>query len=62
MSSAQLLISIVYVIVLAVPAQKLLRRAGYSPWLAILAVIPVVNLVALWVFAYAHWPTRRRVL
>jgi len=61
MSVVQLFIAIIYVVVLVVPARKLLRRAGYNPWLAILAAIPLINLVALWVFAYARWPTRRRV-
>lgn len=62
MSNTQLLFALVYVVVLVVPAQKLLHRAGYTRWLAILAIIPVVNLIALWVFAFAHWPTRRRVM
>jgi uncharacterized membrane protein YhaH (DUF805 family) len=35
---------------------RVLRRAGYSSWWALLVLVPLVNLVALWVFAYVRWP------
>lgn len=35
---------------------RVIGRAGYSPWWALLVLVPLVNLVALWVFAYARWP------
>lgn len=54
--------TVVYALILIVPTVKILQRAGYSPWLSILAIIPVVNIVAYWVFAFARWPTRRRTL
>jgi hypothetical protein len=34
-----------------------IRRAGFSPWWALLGLIPVVNIGMLWVFAYAKWPS-----
>jgi hypothetical protein len=46
-------------LLLAVPlllASRVVRRAGYSPWWALLLLVPLVNLVALWLFAYARWP------
>ena len=39
-----------------VPAARILRRAGLSLWWSIFFVIPVVNVVAVWVFAYSRWP------
>ena len=33
-----------------------IAKAGFSPWWALLGVVPLVNLVMLWVFAYAKWP------
>jgi len=47
-------------LLLAVPLlmiARVLRRAGFSRWWALLALVPVVNLVALWLFAYARWPS-----
>jgi hypothetical protein len=42
------------------PYGRILSRAGYSPWLCILAIVPVVNIVAMWAFAYAKWPAVER--
>lgn len=38
------------------PTARILRRAGLSRWWVILALIPWVNLAALWVFAFVRWP------
>jgi hypothetical protein len=38
------------------PVAKILRRAGFSRLWCILAVVPVANLIGLWVFAVAPWP------
>ena len=35
---------------------RILRKAGYSGWWSLLMVIPVVNIVMIWVFAYSNWP------
>lgn len=35
---------------------RILMRAGFSGWWALLALIPLVNLVMLWVFAFIDWP------
>jgi hypothetical protein len=38
------------------PYGRILSRLGYSPWLCLLMLVPLVNVIALWVFAYAKWP------
>lgn len=38
------------------PAARMLRRVGFSPWLGVLAVVPLANLVLLWFVAFAPWP------
>jgi uncharacterized membrane protein YhaH (DUF805 family) len=35
---------------------RALRKAGFSGWWALLGLVPVVNIVMLWVFAFAEWP------
>jgi len=47
---------IVYVLVICIPVARILSRVGYSGWWALLAVVPPVNVIMLWVFAYADWP------
>jgi hypothetical protein len=32
--------------------------AGRSRWWTILAFVPLVNLISLWVFAFTRWPSR----
>jgi len=38
------------------PAALICRRIGFSPWLGVLAGLPVVNVLLLWFVALAHWP------
>ena len=38
---------------------RILNRAGYSRWWLLTAVVPLVNLIMLWVFAFAVWPAAR---
>jgi uncharacterized membrane protein YhaH (DUF805 family) len=40
----------------AFPVFRILRRLGLSGWWTILAVIPWINLVLLWVVAFVRWP------
>ncbi|CAN5418276.1 hypothetical protein BH10PSE17_BH10PSE17_13530 [soil metagenome] len=54
------LIIIVWALVFLTPIWKIVTKAGYPGVAAVLAVIPVVNLVMLWVFAFAKWPVERR--
>jgi uncharacterized membrane protein YhaH (DUF805 family) len=41
------------------PVVKILQKAGYSGWWCVLVFIPLVNVVMLWVFAFARWPNLR---
>lgn len=46
-------------LVLSVPAwifSRALMKAGLSGWWALLGLIPLANIVGLWVFAFADWP------
>lgn len=39
---------------------KILGRMGFPPWLAILAAVPVLNLVLLYYVALSPWPRDAR--
>jgi len=39
---------------------KILGRMGFPPWLAIMASIPIVNLVLLYYVAMTPWPIDSR--
>jgi len=38
---------------------KILGRMGYPPWLAIMASLPLVNLIVLYYVALTPWPRER---
>lgn len=35
---------------------RIAQKAGYSGWWALVSFVPVLNIVMLWVFAFADWP------
>jgi drug/metabolite transporter (DMT)-like permease len=38
---------------------RILNRAGYSRWWLLTMLVPLLNLIMLWVFAFANWPAAR---
>lgn len=44
------------VAVILYPIGRILARIGLSPFWSLVALIPFVNLVALWVLAFGRWP------
>ncbi len=38
------------------PAARVCRRLGFSPWVGVLAIVPLANFLLLWWLAYTRWP------
>ena len=38
---------------------RIVNRAGYSRWWLLTTLVPVLNLVMLWIFAFADWPVSK---
>ena len=36
---------------------RISSKAGFSKWWALLALVPVINVIFLWVFAFIQWPS-----
>ena len=53
------LIVIIYIGVIVVPCWRIISKAGYSGALSLLALIPLVNIILLWVFAFSTWPIEK---
>lgn len=47
---------LVMAILVVVPAWRICQRIGYSGWMGILILIPMLNLVFLYFIAFADWP------
>ncbi len=48
-----------FALVVGIPAAVILGKAGYSQAWAGLLIVPIVGLIALWVFAFSKWPALR---
>ncbi len=61
MQAIMLMIPIIIVIVLVclaivlIPYWFICKKAGFSPWLSLLNIIPLGNLVLIYVLAFAEW-------
>jgi hypothetical protein len=58
-SYGSVFILIVFAALLVVPYWKLWRRTGHSGLWALLMLVPLVNLISLWVLAFKDWPAMR---
>lgn len=43
-------------VLVVVPVGRILGRLGISPFWALLALVPIANLVGLWALAFTPWP------
>ena len=47
---------LLFIVHVGIPVSNILHRAGRSRWWTILAFLPFLNLIGLWVFAFTRWP------
>jgi hypothetical protein len=50
------LIVLILVLSWVIPVALILRKAGYSAWWVFLSLIPMINVIGIWLFAMAEWP------
>jgi len=48
---------LVFAALIIVPFWFIFAKAGFSGWLSLLMVIPVVNVITLYIFAFSAWPS-----
>jgi len=58
--SMTLILVVLYLFVVVFPIWKILDRMGFSGWLSLLSLVPILNLVMLWVLALSTWPVERQ--
>lgn len=39
---------------------KILSKAGLDGWWTLALLVPVVNIIMIWIFAFCHWPNLRQ--
>jgi len=50
---------LIMVAVIIVPFWFIFSKAGYSKWLSLLMIIPMVNVILLYFLAFSEWPGKR---
>lgn len=51
----------IYVLVCLISCSVIARKAGFSGWWSLLILVPTLNLVLLWFFAFSKWPIDNNV-
>lgn len=54
-----LIMWLIFVVFIILPFWFIFSKAGYSRWLSLLMVVPVVNFVMLYFLAFSTWPSQR---
>ena len=50
-----MLFILVAAVIVVIPCWFICKKAGFSPWLSLLNLVPVGNLIFLYVLAFADW-------
>ncbi len=51
---------LIYAVVIVFPCWRIIARTGLPGALGILAIVPVANLVLIWVLAFVDWPALKK--
>ena len=54
------LMFLVFATLIIVPFWVIFAKAGFPRWLSLLMVVPLANLIMLYVFAFSAWPNLER--
>jgi len=50
---------LIIVLIALVVFGPVLERAGFSPLWSLLLIVPLINLIMVWVFSFMEWPAEK---
>lgn len=53
------MVFVVFPLFYIIPLWKIVSKAGYAGAWSLLSLVPFVNFIMLWVFAFSSWPRER---
>jgi len=59
MGGMPLLMLAFWALLIVPPFWNIFSKAGFSGWLSLLMLVPLANLITLWVVAFMTWPALR---
>ena len=48
-------VGLIMAVIVIVPMWFIWKKAGFSPWLGLLSIVPLVNFIMLYVLAFSEW-------
>ncbi len=57
----ELLVLVVIILVIIVPAWRIVSKTGYPGVLSLLFLVPVVSIIMLFVLAFSKWPIEKQL-
>ncbi len=50
---------LIFIALIILPFWFIFKKAGYSQWLSLLMVVPIINFLMLYFLAFSDWPSVR---
>lgn len=47
--------ALIGVVLVIIPMWFIWKKAGFTPWLSLLSILPMINLIMLYVLAFSEW-------
>jgi predicted PurR-regulated permease PerM len=57
----ELLVIAIFFVIFLWPWARIFSKAGYSRWMCLIFIVPIVNVFVLFWFAFAEWPVLKRL-
>lgn len=51
-----IILLILGIVAWVIPYWQIFKKAGFSPWLSLLMLVPLLNLALVYYLAFARWP------
>jgi hypothetical protein len=51
---------LIFAVIAVVPFWRICNRIGHSPWLSLLILVPIVNLIFIYYIAFGDWPSQAK--
>ncbi len=51
------MIIIFFAVIVVIPYWRIFGKAGFSPWLGLLMLVPLINVVMLYFLGFSEWPS-----
>jgi hypothetical protein len=55
MGPIMLIICVIVLAVILIPFWFICKKAGFSPWLSLINIIPLGNIILIYILAFAEW-------